>query len=117
MNHFFLKIAENYPNSYISIIEKDLTIGFTSGQEFKKQNLDPKSFIGLSLNEIFGEHATFVTEKYLKAFKGEEISFELFINNQYQLYKVVPLYDSNQNISRILTVVENITKRKKQKMP
>ena len=109
----FFKIAENYPNSYISIIEKDLTIGFTSGQEFKKQNLDPKSFIGLSLNEIFGEHATFVTEKYLKAFKGEEISFELFINNQYQLYKVVPLYDSNQNISRILTVVENITKRKK----
>jgi len=29
------KIAENYPNSYLSIIEKDFTIGFTSGQEFK----------------------------------------------------------------------------------
>jgi len=112
-NELLLQIAENYPHSYMSIVKKDLTIDFTSGQEFKKQNLDPKSFIGLSLNEIFGEHTPFVTEKYLKAFKGEEISFELFINNQHQLYKVVPLYDSNQNISRILAVVENITESKK----
>ena len=41
------EIAANYPNSYLSIIEKDLTVGFTSGQEFKKQNLDPRGFVGL----------------------------------------------------------------------
>jgi len=107
-----LKIAENYPNSYISIIEKDLTTGFTSGQEFKKQNLDPKSFIGLSLNEIFGENATFVKDHYLKTFAGEEQNFELFINDQYQLYKTVPIENKDGLIDRILSVVENITERK-----
>jgi len=38
-------MAENYPNSYISIIEKDFTVGFTSGREFKKKNLDPNQFL------------------------------------------------------------------------
>jgi len=49
------KIAENYPNSYLSIIEKDLTCGFTSGQEFKKLGLNPNDFIGLSLKDVFAE--------------------------------------------------------------
>ena len=106
------EIAANYPNSYLSIVEKDLTIGFTSGQEFKKQHLDPGSFIGLSLEQVFGEQAPIVREHYLKTFQGEETSFELFIHNQYQLYNVVPLYDRNGHVTRILTVVENITARK-----
>jgi PAS domain S-box-containing protein len=107
-----LKIAANYPNSYISIIEKDLTIGFTSGQEIKNQNLDPKTFIGLSLEQLFGEHAPFVKEHYLKTFAGKEQSFELIINDQYQLYKTVPLENKDGLIDRILSVVENVTMRK-----
>ena len=106
-------IAENYPNSYISIIEKDLTIGFTSGQEFKKQNLDPHQFVGLPLEPVFGEHAPFVREKYLETFGGAETQFELFINAQHQLYRTVPLRDSNGDIQQILVVVENITERKR----
>ena len=107
-----LKIAENYPNSYVSVIEKDGTVGFSGGQEFKRQNLNPDNFKGLTLEQVFGEETPFVKEKYLKTFNGEETSFELFINDQYQLYKTVPLYDENNEISRILSVVENITGRK-----
>ncbi|MBC8204275.1 PAS domain S-box protein [bacterium] len=106
-------IAENFPNSYLSIIEKDLTIGFTSGQEFKKQNLDPTQFIGMPLEEVFGDKTDIVREYYLKTFRGEECEFELFINNQHQLYKTVPLYDEDGSIPRILSVVENITDRKR----
>jgi PAS domain S-box-containing protein len=106
------KIAENYPNSYLSIIEKDFTIGFTSGQEFKNQNLDPDDFIGLSLEQIFGDKASIIREYYKKTFKGREQSFELFINDQFQRYRTVPLYAENGSITRILAVVENITERK-----
>lgn len=105
-------MAENYP-SYISIIEKDLTVGFTAGQEFKRQNLDPTQFVGLKLEQIFGEHhAHLVREKYLKVFDGEEVQFELFINDQYQYYRAVPLGNSDGEINRIMAVVENITERK-----
>ncbi|RLD77884.1 MAG: hypothetical protein DRJ10_11205, partial [Bacteroidetes bacterium] len=106
------KIAENYPNSFISIIEKDLTVGFTAGQGFKQQNLDPNDFIGLTLHQIFKKQEPIIKKHYLETFKGLETSFELFINNQYQLYKTVPLFDENSNVSKIMVVVENITERK-----
>jgi PAS domain S-box-containing protein len=105
-------VAENYPHSYISIIERDYTIGFTSGQEFSKQNLDPEQFVGQSLDQVFGDQADIVREQYARTFSGEECSFELFINDQYQLYRTVPLYSEDGSILRILAVVENITETK-----
>jgi PAS domain S-box-containing protein len=107
------KIAENYPNSYVSIIEKDLTCGFTSGQEFKKLGLNPNDFIGLPLKDVFGEHEPVVKKYYLNTFAGEEQEFELFINEQYQLYKTVPLLDDDGMVERILAVVENVTNQKR----
>jgi PAS domain S-box-containing protein len=108
----FRTIAENLPNSYLSIIEKDLRVGFTSGQEFQKLGLDSESFIGLTLEEVFGNQVKEVRRYYLDTFKGKETTFELYINNQYQLYKTVPLFDENGKIQRIMAVVENITERK-----
>lgn len=110
--NLLLNIAKNYPNSYISIINEDFTVGFTSGKEFSKQNLNPDDFVGLALEDVFGEHVQIVKEQYQKAFAGEEVSFELFINNQYQVYHAVPLMEEDGLIRSILTVVENITERK-----
>jgi signal transduction histidine kinase len=107
------KIAENFPNSYLSIIEKDLTIGFTSGQEFQKRKLDPDQFVGMTIEQVFGDNADVVKEKYLKTFEGKEQTFELVIDEQNQLYKTVPLYGPDGSILRILSVVENITERKR----
>jgi PAS domain S-box-containing protein len=106
------QIADNYPNSYLSIINKDYTIGFTAGQEFQRQNLDPKQFIGLHIKQVFGEHYEFVKGFVDKVFADKEQSFELFINDQHQLYHMIPLKSDDDKISRILSVSENITERK-----
>ena len=106
-------IAENYPHSYVSIIEKDMRVSFSSGQEFKRINLPPDSFNGKHIKDIFGEHAVFVVQQYQKTFLGEALSFELLINDQYQLYRTVPLTETDESIPRILVVVENITQQKK----
>ena len=108
-----VSIAENFPDSYISIINADYTVGYTAGQEFKKNGLDPNDFIGLPLEQVFGEHADFVRSHYAKTFKGEESSFELSINGQYQEYRAVPLLDESGKINRILAVSKNVTERKK----
>jgi PAS domain S-box-containing protein len=105
-------VADNYPNSYVSIIEKDLTIGFASGQQFKKQGLDPAQYIGLHLDQVFGENTPIVRENYLKAFGGTETEFELFTHNQHQSYRAIPLKGNNGKIDRILAVVEDISARK-----
>ncbi|MBM3298294.1 MAG: hypothetical protein FJY83_11965, partial [Candidatus Aminicenantes bacterium] len=108
------EIAANYPRSYISIIEKDMTVGFTSGQEFRKRGLNPEDFVGLTLEQVFGDKASFVREHYLRAFDGREAEFELFFDGQHQLYRAIPLADERGRIPRILAVVENITDRKRQ---
>ncbi|MCP4337705.1 MAG: response regulator [Desulfobulbaceae bacterium] len=106
-----IKITENYPNSYVSIIEKDFTVALIAGQEFKKQNINPKKFEGLHIDDIFANHAT-TDQRYAKTFEGEEQSFELVTNNEHQLYKTVPLPAEDGSIPRILVVCENITERK-----
>ncbi len=110
---FLRKMADNYPNSYISVIKKDFTISFASGQSFKKLNIAPESYIGLSLEEVFLDKAAFVKEQYARTFNGEEISFELFINSKYQQHRVIPFYADDGSISRIFAVVEDITEQKK----
>ncbi|RJP79858.1 MAG: response regulator [Desulfobacteraceae bacterium] len=106
------KMAENYPNSYVSIIEKDFTVGFTSGLEFKKQNMNPEQFVGLPLEEVFPDFADITRPHYKETFNGEECSFEFSVKNQHQLCRTVPLYAEDGSIPRILVVIENITERK-----
>jgi signal transduction histidine kinase len=110
--HLLAEIAAHYPNSYISIIENDWTVGFTSGQEFAKQGLNPDDFVGMSIEQVFGEHAPIIRANYSRAFRGEEVSFELTINDQHQLYRALPLVERDERVVRILAVVENVTDRK-----
>lgn len=108
----FLKIALNIPNSYLAIIEKDLTISFAAGQEFKKNNIDPWRLIGLSVEKVLQGHFDDVKNHFLNTFEGKEESFEIEINNQFLLYKAVPLFNNNESVPRILVVAENITERR-----
>ncbi len=98
--------------SYISIIEKDFTVSFSAGKEFKDRNLDPESFKGLSVDQIFGDQATKVRRFYTSAFEGKETGFSLYFDGQYQEYNVVPLFGADDTISQILVVVKDVTERK-----
>ena len=107
-----LSMADNYPNSYVSIIERDLRIGFASGQQLKKQKLDPALYIGYTPEQMYGEQAPVVREYYERTFRGEECSFELLIHGQHKSYRTVPLYADDGTVNRILAVAEDVTQRK-----
>ena len=110
------KILSELPVSYMSVINRDLTVGFTTGQEFRELGLNPIEFVGKTVEEVFGEHAPEVRKHYVRCFDGNPCQFELFINNQYQRYNVVPLYESDGSINNILSVVENISALKDYQM-
>ncbi len=50
------KISENFPNSDLSLIDKDLRVVYTGGQEFTKQNLAPDVFLGMSVEGVFSAY-------------------------------------------------------------
>jgi len=107
------KISANFPHSYLFIIERNMTVGFASGQELQKRGLDPGSFIGLTLEQVFGERAEYVRGHYLRTFAGEETEFEMFFDGQHRLYRAVPILDARGGVERILVVAENITERRR----
>lgn len=105
-------IAENYPNSYISIIDQDLKIIFTAGLEYKKQQQNPEDFIGKTPEQIFGMDGATIRELYQKTFAGEPGTLEFSNNHHFFSLRTVPLAIENNSKPRILAVVENITERK-----
>ena len=107
-----LTIALHIPNSYLMIIEKNYTIGFASGQEFKKSGIDAWRLLGLPLERIYRDRFPEVKAWCDRTFSGEETSFELYFNSQYQYYRTVPIINGSGDIPRILAVAENITERK-----
>lgn len=104
-HELLVKVAASYP-SYVSLIESDFTAGFTSGRAFARRGLDPSSFVGLSLEQVFGEQADTVRAHYERAFDGEEVVFDLVVGEEHQHYTVVPIEEDGQ-VRRILAVVED----------
>jgi len=114
------KIAENFPQAYLSVIFPDLTVGYTNGQAFKLQGIDPQQFVGLHIRDVFtpyGEEILgIITEAYQKTFAGEGQQFELNLGEEFQHYSTVPIEDESGNITRILVVARNITREKKREI-
>jgi len=105
-------IAANFPNSYLTIIESDYRIGFTSGREFHKQGLNPDQYTGQLLATVFRQFTGKFRREFERTFEGEEREFEFNNDGQYLLFRTVPLNTNDGSVKRILVVVENITERK-----
>ncbi|MCB9099816.1 MAG: PAS domain S-box protein [Anaerolineales bacterium] len=110
-------VADQFPRTYLSVINADLTIDFTSGQEFKRRQLDPKMFIGLHVQDVFGvygdeESLETIMTAYRRTFAGQEQYFELSLGEIHLSFETKPLVNEQGEIPQILVVVQNITERK-----
>ncbi|MDM8521726.1 PAS domain S-box protein [Anaerolineales bacterium HSG6] len=111
-------IINNFPDSYMGVINADMTIGYTAGSEFGKQGIDPNQFVGMSVADVFSVYGetvvTTVIDHYQKTFAKQKQTFELYITNQYQQYNVIPLIEDDGQVRQILSVVRNITQQKEE---
>ncbi len=106
-------ISVNFPNSFLTIVNRDMVFEFNSGQEFKNRNENPDDYNGQNIRDIFGDKSEILINHYEKTFDGEEQSFEVFFNDRFYALRTVPLHDNNGVINKILSVAENITNKKK----
>lgn len=106
-------ITDNFPRSYMSVIDSNFKVLMTGGSEFKAQGIDPTQYNGLSVEEIYKPFGRDILETirsaYQKTLDGEGQIFQIQMADQHQLYKTMPLPDKNNEITSFLTVVENIT--------
>lgn len=113
---FLAIVTENFPKSFLTVMNRKLEILFIGGEEFSKSNLESDSYIGKTVEELlspYGGNAVHVAEAaYHKTFQGEAQIFEMSANYQFFQVKTVPLIADDNSINSVLAVTENITERK-----
>lgn len=106
----FRSIAENFPKGTIEVFDKNLMYVYTDGKEYRQQDIDPSYLIGTPLIAKYTPKiAKEVNAQLKKVLKGEQVTFELVIGNQYYTKSGVPLINNQGEIDRILLVTQNIT--------
>jgi PAS domain S-box-containing protein len=110
----FESIAKNFPSGAITVLDKAYRIIFADGEEYRKQNLDPSTFIGQPIDVLFpNQDLAPAKALYDKVFQGETHHFELENSEKFYENIAVPLPDEKGNIHQILFVTLNITERKR----
>lgn len=110
----FESIAKNFPNGAINVLDKAYRIVFTDGEEYRKRNLNPATFIGQPIDVLFPNKDLAPSKaRYDKVFQGEAQYFEFENFGMFYENIAVPLPDEKGEINQILTVTLNITERKK----
>lgn len=109
-------IIENFPRSFVALIDEDYNIISTGGKEFKNTGIDQTKLLGLSIEEgmrlfVSTDNLGRLTSIYEETFKGKEQELEVNFKDTYMLVKTAPLVNSQGEIHSILVAFENITDR------
>lgn len=113
---FLAVVTDNFPNSFITVIDRELKIVFNGGEKFTKIHLDSEKYIGRHVSEFFtgleADKSKDLIDAYRKTLNGEPQFFELEWGDVYLYFKTVPLVTDSGEIKSILVVAEDITKKK-----
>ncbi|REJ81946.1 MAG: PAS domain S-box protein [Bacteroidetes bacterium] len=108
-----IAITDQFPRSYVGVIDQEMKIIYNGGEEFSKQNINPRDYINQTVEQVFDRYGNGITQlvlnRYKKTFKGEAQFFELKLDERILVFKTIPLRLSGKKISHILVVTENIT--------
>ena len=106
-------IARNFPNGTINVLDKNFNYIFVEGEELYKYGITGEKLVGKNyIKRLPEEVKQTIQEKISKVFKGQNLSFEIdHQGNSYQI-NAVGLLDSENVISSVLLVEQNISQRK-----
>lgn len=110
-------IAVNYPNSIVAVFDDEKKLEYISGELIQKLEIDSGKMTGSIISDIlkpFGEKKfkQKLMRRFNLAYSGKSNEGEL----QYKKYSFyisfMPIIYENEEVSKILVVLENITKQK-----
>lgn len=109
-------IIENFPRSYVTLIDENHTIISTGGTEFNNDDIDQAMTLGLTIEETLAangitENLQNLTDIFNQTFNGGEHELEIKFGDMFMQVKTAPLVNSQGDIHTILVVFENITDR------
>lgn len=109
----FRTISENFPNGSVSILDKDLTVLYTAGNDFHIKDATASFFI----NTVYTSHflppvQQNIEENLKEVFAGRNKVFEVSFESSSYMVSAVPLNETG-GINKILIASQNITEQKR----
>ncbi|MEQ1585905.1 MAG: PAS domain-containing sensor histidine kinase [Cyclobacteriaceae bacterium] len=105
-------VVHNFPDGVIGVLNRDMKYVLIDGKELNEIDLPA---LGLTsqgaVNNEMPETEDGTLSKIKKAFTGQHVSFEVAANDQFYHISAVPLHDVDNQISEILCVLKNVTKK------
>lgn len=110
----FSSIARNFPDGIIGVLDPAFHYVFAGGTELERMGLDPEHIKGQHIFDHLSEKSNREALPFLqRAFKGENVVFEMEVLNQVYAINAVPLHETGEPITQVLVVLHNITQRRK----
>ncbi|MEM6263294.1 MAG: hybrid sensor histidine kinase/response regulator [Bacteroidota bacterium] len=107
-------IASNYPNGTISVIDRHLRYVFLEGRELNYLGWNRDDLIGKPMSTVIPEESLRrIMPMLQRIFEGEQLIFELDLQNSTYAVQGVPLENANGEFQQALIVANNVTERKK----
>ncbi|SFQ17046.1 PAS domain S-box-containing protein [Pseudarcicella hirudinis] len=106
------KILENLPESAVYVLDKDLRLLFSAGEELSKYNLTPENLQGKLLEECFSpETSAYARALFYRVFNGERFTDIKELGDQTFENIFTPVFNEQHEISLALLYSRNITEK------
>lgn len=109
-------IIENFPRSFVTLVDKDSTIISTGGKEFQNRNIDQAQLLGMTVEDALfrlgrNDNQKELANIILDTFNKTEHRLEVSFGDDFMQIKTAPLLNSKGEVHTIVVVFENITER------
>ncbi len=109
-------IARNYPNSIVAVLNNKLEIEFISGRFLLDKGYNLSKIMGKKATDIIAsyqlEDIPEIGQVYRDAFNGLDVSSEISFLDYHFVFYAIPLFRENDQVTKILTITEDITQQK-----
>lgn len=106
-------IARNFPNGTINVLDRNLHYIFVEGEELYRYGITSNNLVGKSyIDRLPIEIRDTMRENLMSVLEGKNMSFEVEHREEHYQINAVALLDSENKISSLLLVEQNITQRK-----
>ncbi len=109
------EIAKNFPNGFVSVIDKDLKILFAEGEGLAQLGLEKFLHEGMRIDDILNldeDRKMLLKNDVVKTLTGERLAYEINYEDRYFAVNTVPLIDEDNQINTSLHVYSDISQQK-----
>ena len=104
------------PSGSVIVFDKNLRYLFAAGRGWEFAGVNPDEITGKTPAEVFSpEMVEYVSPYYRQVLQGQDVEFDLLINERWYTFNAAPVFDQRGEVEAIIAVAINCDERRRAK--